>query len=892
MKSGTQSMRNPDPLAGSLDLIQVTIDALSIPVGVVNSEGTILLANKQWRGNPSIQADDINRAIDQFLSSNDWDVETDEIDRFVGSLDAVLSGRQDECRLTTTRSAPGREQDLIRARALRVGGAAALIQLDTQTQSAARSREDFLPNRIQSTKFLMDTKGTILDWSPDSAELFGRQEEETVGQHISVIFARKNSRFPSKELLANLEKNSPRQIELRLKRSGGAFFSGSLLLSRRTEEDAVQIECRIDMISERQRAAGALRRAEERLRYALEAASDGLWDWDLKTGGVVFSPRVSEIFEESPDKDGVRSTHIATWESRIHPDDEGKRKRLLQLHLEGHNAAFESEYRIRTELGKWKWVNVRGRVTESDNAGKPVRMIGTVTDISERKFAEEALQRSEQQYRNLFEHASDAVVLFNPETGRVRDANEKAEQLLGYSSDELKKMVVRDLHPTDQWSKIENALAKAHSGESSLFEIEGLTSDGKRIPLETNTRLVSYGGRQVYQSFIRDISERRALEQQLRQSQKMETVGRLAGGVAHDFNNLLTAIQGYTALLQSALPEGSEEREMTEEVFSAVQRASRLTMQLLTFSRHEIPNTTPLDLNSIVDEMEKMLRRLIGEHVVLETSLNPKLGQIGGDRSRVEQVITNLVINAADAMPDGGTLVIRTEIVHIDQEQADRPTVPDEGNYALLSVEDQGQGMDSDTLSQIFEPFFTTKAPGSGTGLGLATVYGIVKQSDGHIAVESEPGKGTTFRIYLPVRSVEQEVQLKTDAVGPAWPGKETVLIVEDEPAVRRLTRRFLEASGYKVVEASNVGDAIRMTEGNTEKIDLLLTDVIMPELSGPELAKRLRVFLPSLKVLYMSGYPGEFIARHGISNTEMAYLQKPFSQAALTGKMREVLDA
>ena len=305
MKSGTQSMRNPDPLASSLDLIQITIDAISSPVGVVDSEGKILLANKQWRANPSIQPGDINRAIDQILSSNDWEVETDEIDRFAGSLDAVLSGRQNECRLTTTRSAPGREQDVIRARALRVGGAAALIQLDTQTQSAARSREDFLPNRIQSTTFLMDTKGTILEWSPDSEELFGRPEEETIGQHISVIFARKNSRFPSKELLANLEKNSPRQIELRLKTSGGAFFSGSLLLSRKTEEGGVRIECRIDMISERQRAAGALRRAEERLRYALEAASDGLWDWDLKTDGVVFSPRVSEIFEESPDKDGV-----------------------------------------------------------------------------------------------------------------------------------------------------------------------------------------------------------------------------------------------------------------------------------------------------------------------------------------------------------------------------------------------------------------------------------------------------------------------------------------------------------------------------------------------------------------------------------------------------------
>ena len=252
--------------------------------------------------------------------------------------------------------------------------------------------------------------------------------------------------------------------------------------------------------------------------------------------------------------------------------------------------------------------------------------------------------------------------------------------------------------------------------------MDGLTSDGERVPLEINTRLLNYGGQQVYQSFIRDISQRLALEQQLRQSQKMETVGRLAGGVAHDFNNLLTAIQGYTTLLRSALPKGSEEREMTEEVFNAVERGSRLTTQLLTFSRQDLPHPVSLELNSTVEDLEKMLRRLIGEHIELQTLLKPDLGSIEADRGSIEQVITNLVLNAADAMPDGGTLTLRTNNVHLDRDGSNRPGAPAEGDYILLSVEDEGEGMGPETLSQIFDPFFTTKAPGSGTGLGLATV--------------------------------------------------------------------------------------------------------------------------------------------------------------------------
>ncbi len=863
---------------------------------MADEDGNILLANMSWDALHAVQSGNIGTAINSIITASNWDIDIEETTRFAHGLNAVLSGHRAECRLPAGRSASQRELTAIRGRRLRVGPAAAIVVLESgpETRESGRDKDATGTSTIRPPVafFQCDLEGRIVGWNTSAEDLFGPNERDAVGKHISFVFARKAPQFPGNEIIATLRNGQTEEIQVRMQRHGDTFFGGTVQLSMPSGGDGSLIHGQVWLTSERQRSEGVLRRSEERLRYALEAASDGLWDWDLKTDGVVFSARASEIFEEETGLDDIRPTPIAMLRSRIHPDDTEEQQRVLRRHLKGHTPAFESECRIRTGADHWKWVIVRGRVTERSASEEPMRMIGTITDISERKFAQEALKRSEEQYRNLFEYASDAVVLFDPDTGRVRDANEKAGQMLGYSLSELRKMVFRDLHPSDQWGRVEKALEQSRSGNSSLSQVEALSRDGKRIPVEANTRLVSYGGQQVYQSFIRNISERRALEKQLHQSQKMETVGRLAGGVAHDFNNLLTAIQGYTALLQSALPEGSEEREMTEEVFSAVQRASRLTTQLLTFSRQEIPNPLPLDLNSIVDNMEKMLRRLIGEHVELAPSLSETIGQIEGDRSRIEQVITNLVINAADAMPDGGRLTIRTENVHIDQEKARRPAAPHEGSYALLSVEDEGLGMDSDTLAQIFEPFFTTKPRGSGTGLGLATVYGIVKQSEGHISVDSEPGKGTTFRIYLPVRAVRRELQPIDHPIDTARSGKETVMIVEDEPAVRRLTRRFLEAGGYKVVEATDVGDAIRMANGRSETIDILLTDVIMPELSGPELAKRLRVLVPTLKVLYMSGYPGEFIARHGVSNTEMDYLQKPFSQESLNGKMREVLDA
>ena len=478
-----------------------------------------------------------------------------------------------------------------------------------------------------------------------------------------------------------------------------------------------------------------------------EAASDGLWDWNLKTGRVVFSHRVSEIFGETSGSEGVWTAHIRTWHDRIHPDDDARRQAALDAHVDRRTAAYESEYRLRTETGAWKWVAVRGRVTERDSDGNAMRMIGTITDINERKLAQDALRRSEEHYRNLFEHASDAVVLFEPGSGHLFDANGKAQQLVGYSAAELMEMTIFDPHPADQKSRIEEALRSSESQGGTLFEVDGLTKTGRRIPVDTNARLVNYQGQP-------DIPEFHPQAAAVSEDGNRWTTGRWH---RPRLQQPADGIQGYTTLLKSALRPGSEEREMSEEVFKAVQRASRLTMQLLTFSRREILNPVLLDLNAVVDEMEKMLHRLIGEHVELRTVLEPELGHLKADRGSIEQVITNLVINAADAMPDGGTLTIQTSNFTLEPGRAAQHPPLTAGDYVLLSVRDIGQGMDEDTLAQIFEPFFTTKAAGTGTGLGLATVYGIIKQSQGSISVDSESGRGTVVNIYLPLHAAARE---------------------------------------------------------------------------------------------------------------------------------------
>jgi signal transduction histidine kinase len=436
-------------------------------------------------------------------------------------------------------------------------------------------------------------------------------------------------------------------------------------------------------------------------------------------------------------------------------------------------------------------------------------------------------------------------------------------------------------------------LRRKIAGEKvTAYEMEILAKDGHRVSVEANSKLVYQEGVPVgVQGIARDVTERKLLEEQLRQSQKMEAIGQLAGGVAHDFNNLLTAINGYSSLALQRLEDGHPIKSYLEEVKKAGDRAANLTRQLLAFGRKQILQPLALNLNSVVSDMNKMLRRLIGEDILLTAKLSSDIGKVMADPGQIEQVLLNLIVNARDAMPRGGNLTIETRNVELDEEYGSKHVGVVPGKYVLLAVSDTGEGMSQEVQRRIFEPFFTTKEKGKGTGLGLSTVYGIIQQSGGNIWVYSESGKGTTFKVYLPrVVSETAESGEKTLELAPRG-GTETVLLVEDEAVVRGLARRILEQAGYSVIEAAKGDEALQACEEHGDEIDLLLTDVVMPEMSGKDLADRLRSQHPELRMLFMSGYTDEAIVHHGVLDSTVEFIQKPFTPSGLLKKVRDVLD-
>jgi PAS domain S-box-containing protein len=477
-------------------------------------------------------------------------------------------------------------------------------------------------------------------------------------------------------------------------------------------------------------------------------------------------------------------------------------------------------------------------------------------------------------------------------TFRFSFVSPQAERILGYPArrwlDEPDFWRAHT-HPDDVgWCSAYCFDATSH-GRDHEFEYRMIAADGRVVWLRDVVTVVrGNDGSLRLRGIMLDVSERKRLEEELCQSQKMEAVGRLAGGVAHDFNNLLTVIGGYSDLLMSALPAGHPARGMAEQVRSAGERASALTRQLLEFGRRSVVAPRPVDLNVLVSGLDNILRRVIGEDVRLTADLAPNLWAVRADPGQIEQVIMNLCVNARDAMPRGGALTVSTRNLVLDDEYA--RTRPDArtGEHVVLSVSDTGSGIPSGVLPRVFEPFFTTKT--HGTGLGLSTVYGVVRQACGHVAVESEVGRGTEFRVYLP-RSDGSPAPDSSAVRSASPPGRETVLLVEDDEAVRSLVRAVLEVRGYTVLAASDGREAVALGRSFAGRIDLVVTDVVMPELGGREAAEELTRMRPELKVLFVSGYTDDAVVRHGVREAEVAFLQKPFTPAALAARVREVLD-
>ena len=507
----------------------------------------------------------------------------------------------------------------------------------------------------------------------------------------------------------------------------------------------------------------------------------------------------------------------------------------------------------------------------------------------ERTRAAERVQGSERKYRQLFEGNPTAMFVYDAETLRFLAVNEAAVRRYGYTREEFLAMTLTDMRPEEEAVKLREILAQYRGGPARATGLRHRRRDGTLIDVEVTYDDIDFAGRRARLAAVEDVTERRRLEDRLRQGLKMEAVGQLAGGIAHDFNNLLTAIVGYATLLDRALPPSHELHEEVHEIIGAARRAGNLTHQLLAFSRKQVLRPRVLDVNVVVRDMERLLHRTIGEHIALVTSLAPDLASVRADASQLEQVIMNLAVNARDAMPGGGRIIITTANVPLDAELAQANPEARADGYVLLAVSDTGTGMSAEVKAHLFEPFFTTKDVGKGTGLGLATVYGIVHQSDGLIAVDSELGRGTRFRIFLP-RAEAPAAEASAATPETAASGSGTVLLVEDEAGVRHLARDVLSRYGYRVLEAANGGEALRLAAAHDGPIDLLLTDVVMPGMSGAELAEQFRTVRPAARVLYASGYADDAVIRHGVTDG-VPFLQKPFEPDDLVRRVRELIE-
>ena len=576
-----------------------------------------------------------------------------------------------------------------------------------------------------------------------------------------------------------------------------------------------------------------------------------------------------EQFSPPTQPDGRPSKEVAQERINAAFRGEGQYFQWTHRHSEGHDVVVE--------------VSLRSLQLEEDSV-----IHATLRDITQRVKTERRLRLT--QFLN--DRSTDAIFLFR-RGGALSYVNPAACRLLGYSEAEL-----LDLRAGELCAEFEAFIARNetegsgfHTSEFSC-QTELLDNGGEAVAVEVSMSFFDFEGESFSCAYVHDLREHRNLQAQLLQAQKLEAVGRLAGGIAHDFNNLLTIIGGYTdMLLDRHQGEAvAADRVALTEIRSASDRAADLTRQLLTFSRKQIIKPKTLNLNEVISGMDRMIRRLIGEDIEFSTILRPNLSLVRADPAQLEQVLLNLCVNARDAMPDGGKLIFETAEVDLDSSYADRKPGVKPGRYVLLAVNDTGVGMDRETQSRIFEPFYTTKGRDKGTGLGLSTVYGIVKRAGGNVWVYSELGHGTTFKVYLPQIGMETEEAPPDDKPGTELHGDETILVVEDDDRVRGLVVTELRALGYTVLSASSPNDALMLTQAQQTPIDLLLTDVVLPVISGRVLAEQLSAERPALRVLFMSGYTDSAIAQHGVLEEGVSFLQKPFSKQSLAAKVREVL--
>jgi PAS domain S-box-containing protein len=642
----------------------------------------------------------------------------------------------------------------------------------------------------------------------------------------------------------------------------------------KAEIDPRRLERMLRRAIARQRAETTLQHREARLAdaearalvMATQVALDGHW---LKV-----TPRFCELLGYTEEE-----LLALRFQDVTHPDDLARDYQCRQTLLDGATRSVEAVKRYVHKDGAIVWAYLNSSLVSGED-GAPLFFLTYVRDIGTQKRAEDALAASEQRYRSMVSNAPYGIFEATRD-GRLLAVNPALVTMLAFDTEE--EVVLFDparlYGGSEERTRVLEQMAR--SGPSRGVETRWIRADGSPVLVCINAHLEA-GGTGVIHGVVEDITERKRLEEQLRQAQKMEAIGQLAGGVAHDFNNLLTAILGYTDLLKHRCRDTPDICADLDEIKSAGASAASLTEQLLAFSRKQVLKPEVLSVNTVIERLQKLLPRLLGEDIEFVTRLGPRTPPVEADPVQLQQVILNLAVNARDAMPLGGRLVIATTEFTVRGRGSSSLAA---GEYVLMTVQDNGCGMDSATQARIFEPFFTTKPTGKGTGLGLATVYGIIKQTGGEITCETQPGTGTTFSVFLPATTKAQ--RSVPGSLVPLVRGSASVLLVEDQPAVRRLTRRILESHGYDVVDTGDPDAAVHAAAGS--RFDLLLTDVVMPQMSGPEVARGVRAHLPDIRVLYMSGFTGH----SALSDISAApFLSKPFGPAALMAKISEVLKA
>lgn len=738
---------------------------------------------------------------------------------------------------------------------------------------------------------MSDLKGRLTRVSKKTIELHRlKSGKDWIGKSAFELIAPADHEKAMRNLIMTLKDGSVKNIQYTLRRMDGSEFEGELhtAVIRDKDGNPKSFLATTRDITGHKKAENALKESEKKYRILVENSLQGVVI--IQDFRIVYSNEAfSQISGYSVDK--LLSLTPDEVKSLVYLEDQSVVWARLSDRLAGKKVANRYEFRGVTKQGAVRWLEMFANPVQYNNK---IAILGAIIDVTERKKMEETLRENEERYRQLIESQNDGIyLLFNR---KFEIINKKFGDMFQFSIEDLNHPdfdFIQLVAPKSRFL-VEDRVKKSVLGIElePKYEFTALSKDGREIDVEASVSYIKYKDSIAVLGIVRDISERKKLEKQLLQAQKLEGIGRLAGGIAHDFNNLLTSMIGYVGLINMKLRTDDSCRDYVKQTLKAADRATMLIQQLLAFSRKAISKPRVISINQVIQSFSKMLRRVLGEDIEFEFSPAMNIDNVEADPVQIEQIIMNFAVNARDAMPRGGKLIIETRNCLLGEDHIHRHPDVKKGSYVLLMVSDTGMGMDEDTLSKIFDPFFTTKTNGVGTGLGLSMVYGITKQSGGHIDVYSEINKGSTFKIYLP-RVVEPVEKIDSSPSLEVFPrGDETIVVVEDDNTVREMILDILSQSGYTVHVAPSGKQALSLWKKHGGSVHLLITDVVMPGMSGQELAKKLWESNSGLKVLYMSGYSMSMVSQNNKLDAKSFFIQKPFNATELTIKIRKILDS